>query len=186
MCELLACSLLHLFALCSLVWSRRLCVSCACGCACLLLQVEAEKLSDVTEKFGVSAVPTFVFLHEGKVVDKVEGANGADLASKLGKYAPLVCACMLLQLLRIQLLHYGSVFCVVCAVCMCLFETVPTKCEEFELLLVSLLHDVSCGVQAPTRHFRCVVLRFVWFSCFEVVWQKSIFLLYASCETRFL
>lgn len=135
-------------------------MSCACGCACLLLQVEAEKLSDVTEKFGVSAVPTFVFLHEGKVVDKVEGANGADLASKLGKYAPLVRACMLLQLLRIQLLHCGSVFRVVR--CMCLFETVQTKREECELLLVSLLHDVPCGVQAPTRHLRCVVLRFVW------------------------
>jgi len=46
-------------------------------------KIDAEKFSDVTEKYGVSAVPTFVFLKNGKPVDKVDGANVAELAAKI-------------------------------------------------------------------------------------------------------
>jgi len=51
------------------------------------LKIEAEKFSDITEKYGVSAVPTFVLLQNGSVIEKIEGANGPDLVSKLSKYA---------------------------------------------------------------------------------------------------
>ena len=47
------------------------------------VKVEAEKAEDVTQEFDVAAVPTFVFLKNQKVIDKVEGANGPDLASNL-------------------------------------------------------------------------------------------------------
>jgi len=44
-------------------------------------KVEAEVLSDITEKYGVSAVPTFVLFHnKGSVFGKIEGANPAELA----------------------------------------------------------------------------------------------------------
>jgi len=51
------------------------------------LKIEAEKFSDITEKYGVSAVPTFVLLQSGSVIEKIEGANGPDLVNKLSKYA---------------------------------------------------------------------------------------------------
>lgn len=52
------------------------------------VSVDAEKLESITEFYEIGAVPTFVFVREQKVIDKVEGANGADLANKLAKYAP--------------------------------------------------------------------------------------------------
>jgi len=47
------------------------------------VKVEAEKLSDVTEKFEIGAVPTFLFIKNQQVIDKVEGANAPELASKI-------------------------------------------------------------------------------------------------------
>jgi len=46
-------------------------------------KVQAEKLPDVTEKFEISAVPTFLFFKNQKVIDKIEGANAPELASKV-------------------------------------------------------------------------------------------------------
>ncbi|XP_066937179.1 glutaredoxin-3 [Macrobrachium rosenbergii] len=45
--------------------------------------VPAEDLPEVSLKFNVSAVPTFVLLRGGQVVDRVDGANAADLTSKV-------------------------------------------------------------------------------------------------------
>jgi thiol-disulfide isomerase/thioredoxin len=50
------------------------------------LKVEAEKAEDITQKFEVTAVPTFLFLRNQAVFDKIEGANAPELASKVEKY----------------------------------------------------------------------------------------------------
>ncbi|CAI6002078.1 unnamed protein product [Closterium sp. NIES-65] len=47
------------------------------------LRVEAEEVPEVSEKYSVSAVPFFVFLKDGKVVDRLEGANPPELAHKV-------------------------------------------------------------------------------------------------------
>lgn len=55
-----------------------------------LVRVEAEKdeVEDVTEKYGVSMVPHFVFLEGGKVVDVLEGADPKGLFEKVSALAP--------------------------------------------------------------------------------------------------
>ncbi|XP_068230193.1 glutaredoxin-3 [Palaemon carinicauda] len=45
--------------------------------------VPAEDLPEVSLKFNISAVPTVVLLRGGQVVDRVDGANAADLTSKV-------------------------------------------------------------------------------------------------------
>lgn len=50
-------------------------------------RVEAEEITDVAEKFGVFMVPTFLFVENGKVIDKLEGAVTAELSSKAMKLA---------------------------------------------------------------------------------------------------
>ncbi|CAI5498350.1 unnamed protein product [Closterium sp. Naga37s-1] len=47
------------------------------------LRVEAEEVPDLSEKYSVSAVPFFLFLKDGKVVDRLEGANPPELAHKV-------------------------------------------------------------------------------------------------------
>jgi len=51
------------------------------------LKIDAEAVSEVTEKYDISAVPSFVFLRNGKVLDKIDGANGPDLINKITKYS---------------------------------------------------------------------------------------------------
>ncbi|CAL4942641.1 unnamed protein product [Urochloa decumbens] len=51
------------------------------------LRVEAEEQPEISEAYGVSAVPYFVFCKEGKTVDTLEGANPASLANKVAKIA---------------------------------------------------------------------------------------------------
>ncbi|GAX84470.1 hypothetical protein CEUSTIGMA_g11890.t1 [Chlamydomonas eustigma] len=50
-------------------------------------RVEAEGLDDVTSLFEVSSVPTFVFLRDGKLVDKLEGADVPLLTQKTTGFA---------------------------------------------------------------------------------------------------
>ncbi|XWS15736.1 hypothetical protein CRYUN_Cryun34aG0027300 [Craigia yunnanensis] len=52
-----------------------------------VLQVEAEEQPDISEEYSVSAVPFFVFFKDGKVVDKLEGADPSSLANKVAKVA---------------------------------------------------------------------------------------------------
>ncbi|KXZ47964.1 hypothetical protein GPECTOR_31g326 [Gonium pectorale] len=47
-----------------------------------VLRVEAEVVDEVTEKYGVTTVPYFVFLRGGEVVDRVEGADPPALTAK--------------------------------------------------------------------------------------------------------
>ncbi|KAK8607947.1 hypothetical protein V6N13_023391 [Hibiscus sabdariffa] len=51
------------------------------------LRVEAEEQPEISEEFSVSAVPFFVFFKDGKVVDKLEGADPSSLANKVAKVA---------------------------------------------------------------------------------------------------
>jgi thioredoxin 1 len=43
------------------------------------LKVDVDESAELVDMFGVSAMPTFVFLKDGKVVKKVEGADMAGL-----------------------------------------------------------------------------------------------------------
>ncbi|KAL6883525.1 hypothetical protein ACP4OV_010939 [Aristida adscensionis] len=51
------------------------------------LRVEAEEQPEISEAYGVTAVPYFVFLKDGKTVDTLEGANPASLANKVANIA---------------------------------------------------------------------------------------------------
>lgn len=51
------------------------------------VNVEAEKLPEVTEKMNVSAVPAFVFIKNGAIFDRVDGANSPELVNKVEKYS---------------------------------------------------------------------------------------------------
>ncbi|KAJ7524563.1 hypothetical protein O6H91_01G173800 [Diphasiastrum complanatum] len=53
----------------------------------LFLRVEAEEQPELSELYGVSAVPYFVFIKDGVVVDQLEGVNPPELAHKVAKLA---------------------------------------------------------------------------------------------------
>ncbi|XP_075231695.1 glutaredoxin 3 [Lycorma delicatula] len=44
---------------------------------------QAEELPEVSAQFAISAVPTFIILHSGKLVDRVDGANPTELSKKV-------------------------------------------------------------------------------------------------------
>ncbi|KAI9598854.1 glutaredoxin [Syncephalis fuscata] len=45
------------------------------------IQVEAEKYPEVSEGFDIEAVPTFIFIRNGKPIDRVNGANTVELTA---------------------------------------------------------------------------------------------------------
>ncbi|XP_047323461.1 thioredoxin H1-like [Impatiens glandulifera] len=47
------------------------------------LKVDVDELSSVSEDFAVEAMPTFVFVKEGSLVDRVVGARKEELQSKI-------------------------------------------------------------------------------------------------------
>lgn len=47
------------------------------------VKLEAEDLPEVSEKYGISAVPTFIFLKNEQQVGKLDGANAAELTKKV-------------------------------------------------------------------------------------------------------
>ncbi|KAL6562133.1 Monothiol glutaredoxin-S17 [Orobanche gracilis] len=49
------------------------------------LRVEAEEQPDISEAYSVSAVPYFVFIKDGKIVDTLEGADPSSLANKVAE-----------------------------------------------------------------------------------------------------
>lgn len=46
-------------------------------------RIAAEDVPEVSLKFGISAVPTILLLRNGTVIDRVDGANPAELATKV-------------------------------------------------------------------------------------------------------
>ncbi|XP_062024758.1 thioredoxin H-type-like [Rosa rugosa] len=56
------------------------------------LKVDVDELKKVAEDWSVEAMPTFMFLKEGKVVDKVVGAKKDELVLKVGQHAAAAAA----------------------------------------------------------------------------------------------
>ncbi|CAM6045773.1 unnamed protein product [Sphagnum compactum] len=52
-------------------------------------RVEAEEQLEISEEYEVTAVPFFVFLKDGVVVDKLQGANAPELANKVSKWSTI-------------------------------------------------------------------------------------------------
>jgi len=51
------------------------------------LKVDVDELKSVAEDWAVEAMPTFVFLKEGKLVDKVVGADKKGLELAIAKHS---------------------------------------------------------------------------------------------------
>ncbi|XP_022772143.1 thioredoxin H1-like [Durio zibethinus] len=49
----------------------------------IFLKVDVDELNTVAQEFGVQAMPTFIFMKEGNIVDKVVGARKDDLQQKI-------------------------------------------------------------------------------------------------------
>ncbi|KAL3720456.1 hypothetical protein ACJRO7_005296 [Eucalyptus globulus] len=54
--------------------------------AVLFLKVDVDELKQVAQEWAVEAMPTFIFVKGGKVVDKVVGAKKDDLQQTIGKH----------------------------------------------------------------------------------------------------
>ncbi|KAK6938883.1 Thioredoxin domain [Dillenia turbinata] len=52
----------------------------------IFLKVDVDELKSVAEDWAVEAMPTFVFLKEGKIVDKVVGAKKDELQLTIEKH----------------------------------------------------------------------------------------------------
>ncbi|KAH7846105.1 hypothetical protein Vadar_010015 [Vaccinium darrowii] len=50
------------------------------------IKIDVDELKDVAQEFGVKAMPTFVLLKQGKVVDTVVGAKKDELEKKVEKH----------------------------------------------------------------------------------------------------
>ncbi len=49
-------------------------------------------VQDVTAEWDIRAMPTFLFIKDGKQVDNIVGANKVELEKKVQQYASLVTA----------------------------------------------------------------------------------------------
>ena len=52
----------------------------------IFLKVDVDELAPVSEEFKVEAMPTFLFLKEGKEVDRMVGAKKEELFTKVDKH----------------------------------------------------------------------------------------------------
>uniref|UniRef100_A0A7N0SVF4 Thioredoxin domain-containing protein n=1 Tax=Kalanchoe fedtschenkoi TaxID=63787 RepID=A0A7N0SVF4_KALFE len=53
----------------------------------IFLKVDVDKLKAVAEDWAVEAMPTFIFLKEGKIIDKIVGAQKDALVATINKHA---------------------------------------------------------------------------------------------------
>ncbi|CAI9763751.1 unnamed protein product [Fraxinus pennsylvanica] len=58
----------------------------------IFLKVDVDELKDVAQEFNVEAMPTFLFLKDGKEVDRVVGARKENLVAAIDKHAATVTA----------------------------------------------------------------------------------------------
>ena len=52
----------------------------------IFLKVDVDELSTVAEKWSIEAMPTFLFLKEGKLVDRIMGAKKEELQGTIDKH----------------------------------------------------------------------------------------------------
>ncbi|KZV18707.1 hypothetical protein F511_40241 [Dorcoceras hygrometricum] len=50
------------------------------------IKIDVDELFDVAQDYGVQAMPTFLLIKRGKIVDKVVGAKKDDLQKKVDKH----------------------------------------------------------------------------------------------------
>ncbi|CAI9777859.1 unnamed protein product [Fraxinus pennsylvanica] len=53
----------------------------------IFLKVDVDEVKDVAKEYNVEAMPTFVFLKDGKEVDRLVGARKEDLQATITKHA---------------------------------------------------------------------------------------------------
>ncbi|KAI4336838.1 hypothetical protein L6164_015318 [Bauhinia variegata] len=58
----------------------------------IFLKVDVDELKTVSEEWGIEAMPTFLFLKDGKLVDKVVGAKKEELQLTIAKHATAAAA----------------------------------------------------------------------------------------------
>ncbi|XP_022151175.1 thioredoxin H4-like [Momordica charantia] len=51
------------------------------------VKIDVDELTDVAREYGVEAMPTFILIKNGKVIDKVVGARKEDLQKKIEKHS---------------------------------------------------------------------------------------------------
>ncbi|ORX51182.1 glutaredoxin [Hesseltinella vesiculosa] len=51
------------------------------------LTIEAENFPEISETYEITAVPSFVILKNGKIMDRIEGAKAAELSNSISKHA---------------------------------------------------------------------------------------------------
>lgn len=51
------------------------------------VKLEAEAVPEVSEKYNIASVPTFLFFRAGEQVDRLDGANAPELTKKVQKFA---------------------------------------------------------------------------------------------------
>uniref|UniRef100_A0AAY4BDT3 Thioredoxin domain-containing protein n=2 Tax=Denticeps clupeoides TaxID=299321 RepID=A0AAY4BDT3_9TELE len=56
----------------------------------VFVKLDAEAVPEVSEKYEISAVPTFLLFKSGKVIDKLDGAHAPELTKKVQKLASSV------------------------------------------------------------------------------------------------
>jgi thioredoxin 1 len=55
----------------------------------IFLKVDVDEVPDVTSEWEIRAMPTFLFIKDGKQIDKIVGANKDELEKKVQYYASL-------------------------------------------------------------------------------------------------
>lgn len=50
------------------------------------VKLDVDELPDVAMEFGVQAMPSFVFVRKGEVIDRVVGARKEELQKKIEKH----------------------------------------------------------------------------------------------------
>ncbi|KAK7110308.1 glutaredoxin-3-like [Littorina saxatilis] len=51
------------------------------------VRVAAEDVAEVSQRYQIVAVPTFIFLKEKQQIDRIDGAKAAELTEKVGKHS---------------------------------------------------------------------------------------------------
>ncbi|CAL5355144.1 unnamed protein product [Camellia sinensis] len=50
------------------------------------IKIDVDELMDVAQEFGVQAMPTFILIKKGRVIDKVTGVKKEELQKKIEKH----------------------------------------------------------------------------------------------------